>query len=396
MSYVVKFAHRTDWRLDINPLMHLKEKFQRENIAYIDLTESNPTHCGFHYPGEILSAFSKSQNLMYQPDPQGIPKAREAVSRYYQKKGFRVEPQRIFLTASTSEAYSFLFRLLLNPGEQVLIGQPSYPLFQFLLDLNDAQMDRYPLLYDERGWYIDLVTLEKAIHPKTKAIVVVNPNNPTGSFLTQQDLSGITEICQRRRLVLICDEVFSDYAFEEDPQRVLSLVDNRSILCFCLGGISKSLGLPQMKLSWMVGTGPQDTWRDALGRLEVIADTYLSVNALSQNALKIWFSMKEDIENQILRRLKQNLTFLKKAFLSLNQCCCLSPQGGWYAVVKLSPTQREEKWAFDFLKEDHVFVHPGYFFDFPEEPYVVLSLLPKPDLFKEGVNRILNRIRRNS
>ena len=252
-----KFSHRTDWKLEPNSLTVLRESFERKKIAYIDLTESNPTRCRFSYLQEkILKSLADSKNMVYDPHPQGSLKAREAVSRYYQKKGFSVDPQQIFLTASTSEAYSLIFRLLLNPHERILTAQPSYPLFEFLIGLNDAARDVYPLLYKGRGWAIDLKVLKKAIRPKTKAILIVNPNNPTGSFLRQEEFFALKEICQRHHLALICDEVFSDYPWEEDPRRVLSLVETKEILCFCLGGLSKSLGLPQMKLSWIVLNGP--------------------------------------------------------------------------------------------------------------------------------------------
>jgi len=389
----VPFARRTGWKLEPNALAVLRGNFQREKTACIDLTESNPTRCGFPYPQEkILAGLADPKNMVYDPHPQGALKAREAVIRYYQRKGFEVHPRQIFLTASTSEAYSMIFRLLLNPNERVLAGQPSYPLFEFLMGLNDARRDAYPLIYKEGAWAIDLRALKKTIHSKTRAILVVHPNNPTGSFLTQKEFIALKKICQTHHLALICDEVFSDYPLGENPRKVLSLVETKDILCFCLGGLSKSLGLPQMKLSWIVLNGPPEKLRSAIGRLEVIADTYLSVNTPAQNALPDWLLGQDSIQQEILGRLRQNQEFLKKA-VSGSPCEYLPSQGGWYAILKLPDCRTEEAWVLDFLENDHVFVHPGYFFDFREEPYVVLSLLPEPSVLEEGITRILKRIK---
>jgi len=393
------FSRRTNWPLNANGLSHALSSLREKNIPVIDLTESNPTRCGFPYPTEkILSSLADPQNMFYTPSASGSPEARDALSRYYRRKGFEVKPQRILLTASTSEAYSTLLRLLLNPGEHVLVGQPSYPLFEFLIELNDARMKNYPLIYkkDQKEWRIDLKALEKALCSQTRVIVLVNPNNPTGSFVNQGELAAINQLCLKHHLALICDEVFSDYAFQASPQRVLSLVSNPDTLTFSLGGISKCLGLPQMKLGWIVASGPKELVDEALARLEVIADTYLSVNTPVQNALSPWLAWQEDISKEIRNRLKQNLASLEKAVRAFGSedLHDLNCEGGWYVVLKLpSGKYSEEKWAMEFLQKDHVFVHPGYFFDFQEEPFIVLSLLPKEETFKLGLERILRRIR---
>ena len=415
------FSRRTNWPLNVNPLSAALSSLREQNILILDLTESNPTRCGFQYPTEkILSSLAEAQNMIYSPSASGSPEARTAVSQYYRRKGFEVDPKRIFLTASTSEAYSYLFRLLLNPGEGVLVGRPSYPLFEFLVELNDARMETYPLVYEGK-WRIDLQALEKAIHPKTRVMILVNPNNPTGSFVTQDELAVIKQLCLKHHIALICDEVFSDYAFQEDSRRVLSLVSTPDVLSFLLGGISKSLGLPQMKCGWIAAGGPAALVNESLASPGVIADTYLSVNTPVQNALSRWLAWQEDISKEIQNRLKQNWELLKKlvrhseersdeeshpeeilrfaqndgkALFRSNPPQVLNCEGGWYAVLKLpSGKHSEEEWAMEFLQKDHVFVHPGYFFDFKEEPFIVLSLLPQPETFKRGVERILRRIK---
>ncbi len=393
------FAKRTHWQLELNPLSVMLQTLREKNIFLIDLTESNPTACGFQYPKDkILTALSQEQNMVYAPCAQGSLEARRAVSRYYQKKGITVDPQQIFLTASTSEAYSYLFRLLMNPQEKVLVARPSYPLFQFLIELNDAQMEFYPLLYDrtQARWHIDFPILENLISPSIRLLILVNPNNPTGSFITQKEFKKLQELCVRQGMAIVSDEVFSDYALAENPNRVVSVAAQNRVLSFSLGGISKSLGLPQMKLGWIAINGPQDMVEEAAKRLEIILDTYLSVNTPVQNALAQWLSLQEEIQGEIRTRLKKNLEFLQQALTSFDQKYCryLDCEGGWYAVVTLpSGKLSEEEWVMDFLTKDHVYVHPGYFFDFNEEGYFVLSLLPDTTVFQEGLSRILNRIK---
>lgn len=363
------------------------EELRRAGTNILDLTESNPTRCGFSYPKEqIFGALADSRNMSYAPCAQGSLEAREAVCSYYKEKNIAVDPARIFLTASTSEAYSFLFRLLANPGDTVLFPCPSYPLFEFLSSLNDLTHGFYPLTYVD-GWGIDLPELRLAITANTKALVLVNPNNPTGSFVKPEELAEINKICQDRSLPIICDEVFLDYKFEEGTSS-LSLTQQDENLSFCLGGLSKSLGLPQMKLSWIIINGPSSTVDAAVSRLEIIADTYLSVNAPSQNALKEWFHLQPIIQKEIVQRIRRNRAFLTECLSS----SLLHSEGGWYAILSLSEDYQEEHWVLELLKKDHVLVQPGYFYDFQKEPYIVLSLLPAEDIFQEGLARLKRRV----
>lgn len=404
------FAQRTDWPLAANQLSADLERLRKNSIPVLDLTESNPTHCHFSYPDNIVKSLSEEENLYYTPAPKGNLNAREAVSRYYEEKGFNVSPEQIFLTASTSEAYSYLFRLVANSGEQVLFPRPSYPLFSFLGDLNDVRMETYPLVYNGK-WNIDLEEMRQAFCDDTKALVLVNPNNPTGSFVRRQELKEINALCREHQTVLICDEVFADFAFDQNGDYVSersgrssptphpeerrdegSLAGNNEVLTFVLGGVSKTLGLPQMKLSWIILNGPRDLVDAAAARLEVIADTYLSVNTPTQNALPGWLSHRNVIQDEINARLRQNVTFLREHTAMTKECELLAVEGGWYAVLKVPDTHSEEEWALMFLNKDHVFVHPGYFFDFDTEPFVIISLLPPCATFQEGIKRILGRI----
>lgn len=385
------FSRRTNWPLESNRLTVDLESLRDKEIPVLDLTESNPTRCGFSYPqAEILKSLTKENNLSYKPAPRGDLAAREAVSRYYSERGSAISPERIFLTASTSEAYSYLFRLLANPSDHVLFPHPSYPLFSFLGNLNDVRMETYPLIYNGK-WNIDLKNTQHLFCDDTRAFVLVNPNNPTGSFVRRGELEEINALCRQRNTALICDEVFADFVFDRDHDRV-SLVDNDHVLTFVLGGISKTLGLPQMKLSWIIMNGPQDLVRKAGLRLEVIADTYLSVNTPIQNALPLWLSHRKEIQEGINARIRRNYSFLKEQTEKSRDCELLATEGGWYAVLKIPDTYNEEEWALAFLNGDHVFVHPGYFFDFDNEAFIVVSLLPCEDIFQDGITRILARI----
>jgi len=385
------FARRTNWPLESNKLTVALECLRNEETPILDLTESNPTRCGFSYSdGDILKSLAEGKNLHYTPTPRGDLKAREAVSHYYRERGSPISPEKIFLTASTSEAYSYIFRLLANPSDHVLFPQPSYPLFSFLGNLNDVRMETYPLSYNGK-WNIDLKNTRHLFCDDTRAFVLVNPNNPTGSFVRRGELEELNALCRQHNTALICDEVFADFAFNRDQGRV-SLVDNNQVLTFVLGGISKTLGLPQMKLSWIVMNGPQDLVKKASLRLEVIADTYLSVNTPAQNAFPLWLSHRKEIQEEINARIRQNYFFLEEQTREARDCELLATEGGWYAVLKIPDTYSEEEWALAFLNRDHVFVHPGYFFDFDEEAFIVVSLLPSDHVFQDGIKRILGHI----
>ena len=383
-----------------NELIKKLKEIEGQNHFIYDLTESNPTRCEFAYPKlEILESLYSGKNILYDPSPQGFLEARQAICDYYLAKNYNVNPDQVFITTSTSEGYSFLFRLLTNPGERILFPRPSYPLFEFLVDLNDIKMDTYPLVYDYNSkteypnWHIDLKALEDAITPATKAIVLVNPNNPTGSFIKKKELKAINDICKANNLVIIADEVFLDYCLEEEDQRVMSLVENKDVLTFTLSGISKIIGLPQMKISWIMVNGPEELKEMANERLEVIADTYLSVNTPCQNALKKWLSFQPEMRREILKRVRQNHQFLIETFKNITDCLYLNSNGGWYGIVKLPKTKSEEEWVFKFLNDERVFTHPGYFFDFEEEPFIVVSLLTPVTVFQEGIKRIVKQIK---
>lgn len=389
---LIMFAKRTDWKLAQNELMARLEALQKEGAEILNLTESNPTRCRFHYPAEkILPTLSSPQSMDYDPSPLGALKAREAVSAYYQRRTIAVPSEKIILTASTSEAYSFLFRLLLNPGESILVPRPSYPLFEFLAQLNDVEMAHYSLVYDD-GWHIDLENLKQSLDASVRAIVLVNPNNPTGSLISPKELLQINEFCKREDIAIICDEVFLDYSFPDHAAQAISLAGNNAALTFTLGGLSKSMALPQMKLGWIVASGPEKLTENSLARLEVICDTYLSVNTPVQNSLQSWLLLTSEIQNEVLARISENYKFLGQNVI--DGCSCLKVQGGWYAILRLPSNQSEEEWAVEFLEKDRVFVHPGYFFDFEEEPFIVMSLLPPAEVFNKGIERIFSRVRK--
>jgi hypothetical protein len=385
-----QFSKRTEWELRNNELARCLGQLKARGVSVLDLTESNPTQSDVHYPeSEILRPMSDPNNLLYSPNAAGLLSAREAVSAYYQEKAHSVPANRIVLTSSTSEGYSFLFRLLADPGDHILFPKPSYPLFQFLSDLNDVSMDFYSFHYNSQPqrWQIDFDELDKGIHPLTKAIVLVNPNNPTGTFVKESERKRINEFCRRHNLAVICDEVFLDYPSWGNEPLARSWVDNTEVLTFVMSGISKILALPQMKLSWISVNGQTSMAEPAVQRLEVITDTYLSVNTPAQNALPEWMKIRTRVANNIQNRVEQNEAFLKH-ILREGPACLLNREGGWYAVLKLSERFKDEEWVTELLMKDHVLVHPGYLFDFDEDGYVVLSLLTLPRVMEEGVRRI--------
>ena len=391
------FASRTGWHLEPNRLSQAIEERRLKGLAILDLTESNPTRCSFDYNGQILAALADPRSLTYEPDPRGPMAAREAVAVYYAERGAKVEPRQIFLTTSTSEAYSYVFRLLAEPGDNLLVPSPSYPLFDFLGQLNDLALVSYPLEYD-RGWRIDVRALDERLGPRTRAILVVHPNNPTGSFVRASEQDAVAELCREHSVALVADEVFVDYALARDNPghenglRVATHAAEHRALTFTLSGLSKISALPQMKLAWIVASGPQDLLRDALERLEVIADTYLSVSAPLAHALPRLLETCRAIQPQILARLRANLQFLDEKLAQGSPVSRLEVEGGWYAVLKLPATRTDEEWALELVREDGVLVHPGHFFDFHSEGFVVLSLLPPPDIFQQGVAAILARV----
>jgi len=386
------FASRTDWPLIPNRLAQAIERRRRAGLPILDLTESNPTRCGFVFDApEILSALADPRALTYQPQPRGLLSARLAVAAYYAECGVRLDPEQIFLTTSTSEAYSYVFRLLANPGDNILVPCPSYPLFDFLARLNDLELVSYPLVYNH-GWRIDLEALRARLSPRTRAILVVHPNNPTGSFIRQSELEFLLDRCRERSLALVADEVFADYPFQDDARRVGSHAGTSEALTFTLSGLSKISALPQMKLAWVVVNGPTEFLRSALSRLEVIADTYLSVSAPLAHALPKLLEARRALQPQILKRVRANLSRLDEFLAPGSPVSRLETEGGWYVILKLPAIHSDEDWAVELLNQDGVLVHPGHFYDFPSEGYLVLSLLPQSAVFEEGMRKILARV----
>jgi len=384
----MQFSSRTDWTLTPNKLTARLSEIEASGAQILDLTESNPTQAGFQYPSDVvLSSLTDPKNLTYHPAPMGLQEARETIAEYYDSKGIYVNSNQILITASTSEAYSMVFRLIANAGEYILMPRPSYPLFHFLAGLSDVELTPYALTY-QKDWKIDFEDIRHSFKPKkTKGIVVVNPNNPTGSYIKKDELTKLNQFAEGNQLCLISDEVFSDFQWEKKIEGIASLAGNQKSLTFTLSGISKVLGLPQMKLSWIVVSGPKEIVKQSLERLEIISDTYLSVNTPVQNSLHHWIRLKDKMQKQILKRVLSNRAFLQK----YGQFELLNAEGGWYAVVKLPKGKTEEEWVLEFLEKDHVLVHPGYFYDFPGESYAIVSLLSETSVFEEAVAKISKR-----
>jgi aspartate/methionine/tyrosine aminotransferase len=388
------FSSRLRWDLKANDLALLLAARRRSEMRVLDLTESNPTRAGVEYPANLLAAMADPRALLYEPTPTGLRRAREAASAYYAARGVTVEPDRVFLTASTSEAYAYLFKLLADPGDEVLVPRPSYPLFDYLAALESVQAVPYPLEY-HGGWSMNLDALRAAVTSRTRAVVIVNPNNPTGSFLKRAELDSLLPLCAEKGLAIISDEVFSDYSFEADPQRVTSLAGTEQALTFCLSGLSKVAGLPQMKLGWIVLAGPEEQREAARERLELIADTYLSVGTPVQHAAPSLLAAAAGIQVQIQDRVRSNLAFLTSCVSTESPCRVLDVEGGWYATVEVPRTRSEERWCMDLLEHEGVLVQPGFFYDFASEAYLIVSLLTPDDTFREGVSRLTARVDRS-
>lgn len=386
------FSARFKWDLETNQLAKLLEEKRRVGVQWLDLTEANPTRCGFAYPAtELLSALSQTGTLRYDPNPQGLLTARAAIADYYQTRQQTIDPAHIFLTASTSEAYAWLFKLLTDSGDEILVPQPSYPLFEFLATLEGVALRPYQLQYlHPRGWRLDFASLAQAITSRTRALIIVNPNNPTGSYLKQSESAQLAAFCRAHHLALIVDEVFNDYVLRDDPDHVTDFASTAE-LTFVLNGFSKLLALPQMKLGWIVVQGETNLRRAAEARLELIADTFLSVNTPVQEAAPQWLRRRTDIQQEIMARVKLNLEFLACA-VENSACRLLTVEGGWCATLEVPRRSSEEELVIQLLAEDNVLVHPGYFFDFVREAYVILSLLPPPVLFQAALARLLARV----
>ncbi len=469
------FSSRLSWDLRPNALTTLLDQKRAENASILDLTESNPTRAGFTYQQEeILDALADPRALRYDPSPRGLLSAREAVASNHAERGCTIQPDQILLTASTSEAYAYLFKLLCDPGDEILTPRPSYPLFEFLAALESVRVRQYPLRYDG-AWRIDFAALEAAITYRTRAIVIVDPNNPTGSFLDPDESDRLQSLATAHGLAILIDEVFLDYRFDSPTARDQSretsrdqrerttsepaetappihspqtsrdqrerfrgilprdsgerttadptlnprmsrdqltqqlalaparsqltrqratersqISDSPPALTFHMSGLSKIAGLPQMKLGWIVADGPGHQL--ALDRLELIADTYLSVSTPVQLALPRLLAASEPIRAQILDRAQANLA-TARSLTTGTACHVLNVEGGWYATLQVPQTRSEEQWALTLLDDHNVLIQPGFFFDFESEAFLIVSLITPPEIFAEGVRRIISLAR---
>ena len=357
-----------------------------------DLTASNPTRCGIPYPADLLAPLSDPRGLVYRPDPRGLESARRAVARELARHRATVDPADIVLTASTSEAYAFLFKLLCAPGDAVLVPTPSYPLFEQLARVEGVTARSYHL-DAEAGWRFDLHELGQSPE-SVRAVVVVHPNNPTGSFVHPDDADALEALCARRGWALIADQVFLDYPLDGGPGAGTTFAARRRALTFTLGGLSKSVGLPQLKLAWIAVSGPRRLLGPALERLDYIADTFLSVATPVQLALAPLLRRGRAMRRTILDRCRANLRTLRALTRRLPAVEVPPVGGGWSAVLRFPAVIGEEELALELLRRDRVAVHPGYFFDFPRDGVLVVSLLPEPASFRAGVARLVARIER--
>jgi alanine-synthesizing transaminase len=443
------FSERTNWKLAQNRLTEAIAQVRASGKTILNLTASNPTRIGLKYDAAaILGAFRSPKSLDYDPQAKGLLSAREAVSDYYRADhDVEVDPERIVLTTSTSEGYSFVLRLLCNAGDELLVPKPSYPLFEFLADLQDVKLVPYPLIYDH-GWQMDFHSLERAATARTRGVVVVHPNNPTGSFVSEEEREQLNAFCRERGLAVVVDEVFLDYGMkdaaafpglakaarpfdklragsgashsveplqnsgslyatldrhaaiqrlgrddnalrDQDDNAFGSFAGNDEVLTFTLSGLSKIAALPQMKVAWVVTSGPEEIVREAMARLEVIADTYLSMNAPVQWAIPVMLEQRKDIQRQLMARVRANLSELDRQLSGQKACERLEVEGGWYAVLRVPVTRSDEELAIELVRERQVLVHPGHFYDFPSDGYLVVSLIGEEGEFASGVQRVL-------
>lgn len=389
MTSVPRFSERTGWNLSETDLARSVKARRDAGLPLIDLTASNPTRCGFAYDeAAILGPLSQQESLVYDPDARGMLQARNAVSRYYADHGAVVDPQNVFLTPSTSEAYSYLFRVLCDPGDEILIAQPSYPLFDFLAQIENVRLVPYPLLYDH-GWHLDPDALRKRITSRTRAIALVHPNNPTGHFTKAAERKELESICVDHGLALIVDEVFLDYGLAEASEPSFAAGDHR-VLTFVLSGLSKVAALPQMKASWIAAFGPEPALQASTGRIEIIADTFLSMNAPVQTALPSWLTGRASIQRQIMARVRKNLSTLDGQ-LAGTAVSRLEAEGGWYIVLRVPAIEPDEQFATRLVRDLGVEVHPGSFFGFPASGWLVFNLLTETLGFSEGTQVIINQ-----
>jgi alanine-synthesizing transaminase len=386
----LRFSTRLPSDLTPNRLTRAVSSMRAARRPILDLTLSNPTRAGFEYPADLLALLSDRGALTYDPSAFGALPAREAVAREYERQGVAVAPDRIVLTSSSSEAYSLLFKLLTDAGDEVLVPRPSYPLFDHLTQLDLLRARPYALHYDG-AWSIDVAGIERALNARTRALLVVSPNNPTGSFVTEDELDRIARICAARNIAVIVDEVFADYDLEGGASgRAGRVLRRDDVLAFSLGGLSKMVGLPQVKLGWIAASGPAPLVKAALDRLELVCDTYLSVATPVQIAAPQLLERGVGVRAQIQARVRANDRWLRQSAVG-TACTVLNSQGGWYAVVRVPRIAPEEQIVLDLLEAEAILAHPGYFYDFSREAYLVISLLVEEESFRDGVGRLMRR-----
>jgi alanine-synthesizing transaminase len=388
------FSKRTEWKLALNRFTEARHEVALRGGKIFDLTISNPTRAGLnvdlsHDREVIAKGLTDARISDYDPQPKGLLHAREAVRDYYRERNTNVDAESLVLTTSTSEGYSYVFRLLCNPGDEVLVPKPSYPLFDFLADLQDVKLVPYPLIYDH-GWQMDFHSIERVVNERTRAIVLVHPNNPTGSYVKLNERKALNDFCRKHEMALIVDEVFLDYALNGEKHE--SFAANQDALTFTLSGVSKISGLPQMKLAWIAGSGPEKIMQEAMARLEIIADTYLSMSAPTQFAAGAMLDQRKRLQPALSQRTRANLAELDRQLATRKTCARLDVEGGWYAVLRVPATQTDEDLAIGLLKECGVLVHPGHFYDFPADGYLVVSLITPEKDFSEGIQHTLQFI----
>lgn len=381
------FSSRLPAKLEANAVSRAIDRRRASGATLLDLTQTNPTAVGISYPADVLSSLSNRQAAVYAPDPLGMGEARSAVADEARATGIPVTASQIVLTASTSEAYALLFKLICNPGDEVLVPQPSYPLFEMLTRLEGIEPVAYRLEH-HGAWSIDRASLERAMTGRTRAVLAVSPNNPTGSMMRASDFEWLAALCARSSTAIIADEVFADYPLKPRPD-ACRLAGDRRALTFSLGGLSKSAGLPQVKLGWIVVSGPDDLAAAAIERLAVISDTYLSVSTPVQVAARRLIESGRTIRAAIRARIERNLRSLEDRLRRFPGVALLEPEGGWSAVLRVPRSASEEELVLRLVDEASVIAHPGYFFDFAAEAFLVVSLLPPPDEFDTAIDRLL-------
>lgn len=394
------FSQRTLWNLQDNALTLAVAERRALGLPVLDLTETNPTRVNLPFPhAEVAEALQHPDNRLYVPEPFGLPTAREAVAHYH---GDRVPPEHVILTASTSEAYSWLFKLLCDPGDRVLIPTPSYPLFEYLATLESVAVDPYPSRYVAGEWHVDLEALRDAVTERTRAVLLVSPNNPTGAVLHTAEREAIVALCAQRGLALISDEVFADTL---DPRLIdARLIDARLIearlndraatlagedrcLTFVLSGLSKVCLLPQLKLAWIAASGPAPLLPAALARLEVIADTCLSLATPVQHALPRLLALRPRIQAAVRQRLDSHRLALVQAMHG-SIASVLPADGGWSAILRVPRLLSDEAWALHLLRDHGLLLQPGWFFDMPTEGHMIMGLLADDATFLPGVDAL--------